>query len=93
MHDEPDSELELTSALVPLFVIAKGRALPADHEYEHTTLVTWNIEGLARSRGVRYEHLEAELAAFLRHETGYGSPPVWTAAGCFGTWAVDDLRT
>jgi hypothetical protein len=40
MHDEPDSELELTSALVPLFVIAKGRALPADHEYEHTTLVT-----------------------------------------------------
>ncbi|AZQ37875.1 DUF742 domain-containing protein [Streptomyces cyaneochromogenes] len=40
MHDEPDSELELTSALVPLFVIAKGRALPAEHEYEHTTLVT-----------------------------------------------------
>ncbi|MFE7271892.1 DUF742 domain-containing protein [Streptomyces sp. NPDC057623] len=40
MHDDPDSDLELTSALVPLFVIAKGRALPADHEYEHTTLVT-----------------------------------------------------
>lgn len=40
MHEEPDSELELTSALVPLFVIAKGRALHAEHEYEHTTLVT-----------------------------------------------------
>jgi hypothetical protein len=40
MHDGPDSELELTSALVPLFVIAKGRALPAENEYEHTTLVT-----------------------------------------------------
>ncbi|GGT04790.1 DUF742 domain-containing protein [Streptomyces chromofuscus] len=40
MHEEQDAELELTSALVPLFVIAKGRALPADHEYEHTTLVT-----------------------------------------------------
>jgi hypothetical protein len=40
MHEEPDGELELTAALVPLFVIARGRALPADHEYEHTTLVT-----------------------------------------------------
>ncbi|MGW1542045.1 DUF742 domain-containing protein [Streptomyces sp. NPDC002309] len=40
MSEQPDSELELTSALVPLFVIAKGRALPAAHEYEHTTLVT-----------------------------------------------------
>jgi hypothetical protein len=41
MHDDPDhDELELTSALVPLFVITNGRALPADHEYEHTTLVT-----------------------------------------------------
>ncbi|MCX4783138.1 DUF742 domain-containing protein [Streptomyces sp. NBC_01264] len=36
-HDE---ELELTSPLVPLFVITNGRALPPDHEYEHTTLVT-----------------------------------------------------
>ncbi len=44
------------------------------------TLVTWRLEGLARSRGVRYEHLEAELAALLRHEYGYGTPPVWTAA-------------
>lgn len=47
---------------------------------DRPTLVAWRIEGLARSRGVRYEHLEAELAAFLRHETGYGSPPVWTAS-------------
>lgn len=35
-HDAP----ELTSPLVPLFVITNGRALPPDHEYEHTTLVT-----------------------------------------------------
>ncbi|MFB6777397.1 DUF742 domain-containing protein [Streptomyces sp. NPDC056352] len=37
---EQDEELELTSPLVPLFVITNGRALPPDHEYEHTTLVT-----------------------------------------------------
>ncbi|MER7763237.1 DUF742 domain-containing protein [Streptomyces sp. NPDC097619] len=35
-----DEDLELTSPLVPLFVITNGRALPPDHEYEHTTLVT-----------------------------------------------------
>lgn len=46
---------------------------------DRTTLVSINIEGLARSRGVRYEHLEAELTAFLRHEFGYGTPPVWVA--------------
>lgn len=42
MHDEPDQELdlELTSDLVPLFVITKGRALPPEHQYSHTTLVT-----------------------------------------------------
>ncbi|MFF9687547.1 DUF742 domain-containing protein [Streptomyces sp. NPDC014623] len=39
MPDEPDQELELTSPLVPLFVITNGRALPPEHEYEHTTLV------------------------------------------------------
>ncbi|WP_371675953.1 DUF742 domain-containing protein [Streptomyces sp. NBC_01276] len=37
---EHDEDLELTSPLVPLFVITNGRALPPDHEYEHTTLVT-----------------------------------------------------
>jgi DNA repair exonuclease SbcCD nuclease subunit len=47
---------------------------------DRPTLVAWKVEGLARSRGVRYEHLEAELAAMLRHETGYGNPPVWTAS-------------
>lgn len=47
---------------------------------ERQTIVAWRLEGLARSRGVRYEHLEAELAALLRHEYGYGTPPVWTAA-------------
>ncbi|HTN76463.1 MAG TPA: hypothetical protein VL096_14490, partial [Pirellulaceae bacterium] len=34
---------------------------------DRTTLVTWHLDGLARSRGVRYEHLETELAAQLRH--------------------------
>ncbi|MFD9303983.1 DUF742 domain-containing protein [Streptomyces sp. NPDC060048] len=37
---EQEEELELTSPLVPLFVITNGRALPPAHEYEHTTLVT-----------------------------------------------------
>ncbi|MET8751058.1 DUF742 domain-containing protein [Streptomyces sp. NPDC059104] len=37
---EHDEDLELTSPLVPLFVITNGRALPPEHEYEHTTLVT-----------------------------------------------------
>ncbi|EST24892.1 DUF742 domain-containing protein [Streptomyces niveus] len=36
---EPEQELELTSPLVPLFVITNGRALPPDHQYEHTALV------------------------------------------------------
>ncbi|MGW5372938.1 DUF742 domain-containing protein [Streptomyces sp. NPDC004009] len=38
MNDEP--ELELTSALVPLFVITNGRSLPPDNAYERTTLVS-----------------------------------------------------
>ncbi|MFI1291825.1 DUF742 domain-containing protein [Streptomyces sp. NPDC020792] len=38
MNDEPD--LELTSALVPLFVVTNGRSLPPDHAYERTTLVS-----------------------------------------------------
>ncbi|MDQ0793509.1 DUF742 domain-containing protein [Streptomyces sp. B1I3] len=40
MSDEAEQELELTTPLVPLFVITNGRALPPEHEYEHTTLVT-----------------------------------------------------
>ncbi|MFD8979378.1 DUF742 domain-containing protein [Streptomyces sp. NPDC059564] len=48
---EQDEELELTSPLVPLFVITNGRALPPDHEYEHTTLVTATAEnGQAAAR-------------------------------------------
>ncbi|MEU3601453.1 DUF742 domain-containing protein [Streptomyces sp. NPDC006798] len=39
MHEEPEHELELTSDLVPLFVITNGWVLPPDHEYERTTLV------------------------------------------------------
>ncbi|MBD0838884.1 MULTISPECIES: DUF742 domain-containing protein [unclassified Streptomyces] len=40
MHDDPDDALELTTPLVPLFIIAGGRALPQDSEYEHTTMIT-----------------------------------------------------
>ncbi|MFF0017216.1 DUF742 domain-containing protein [Streptomyces sp. NPDC005374] len=40
MHDDQEQPLELTSELVPLFVIANGRDLPPDHEYSRTTLVT-----------------------------------------------------
>ncbi|MFD6288824.1 DUF742 domain-containing protein [Streptomyces sp. NPDC060205] len=45
MSDGPDEELELTSPLVPLFVITNGRGLPSDHEYEHTALVTAHDSG------------------------------------------------
>ncbi|CAM5574788.1 MULTISPECIES: DUF742 domain-containing protein [Streptomyces] len=38
-HDS-DPEVELTSALVPFFVITNGRALPPDQQYERTALVT-----------------------------------------------------
>ncbi|MEU1403220.1 DUF742 domain-containing protein [Streptomyces sp. NPDC005728] len=48
MNDEPDQELELTSALVPLFVITNGRALPPDNAYERTTLVSAQ-EGVSAS--------------------------------------------
>jgi len=50
MPDEPDQELELTSTLVPLFVITNGRALPPDHEYEHTTLVMAAQDAAATAR-------------------------------------------
>ncbi|MFF4044818.1 MULTISPECIES: DUF742 domain-containing protein [unclassified Streptomyces] len=48
MNDGPDQELELTSALVPLFVITNGRALPPDNAYERTTLVS-ALEGATAS--------------------------------------------
>ncbi|MFH8758071.1 DUF742 domain-containing protein [Streptomyces atroolivaceus] len=50
MPDGPDHELELTSTLVPLFVITNGRALPPDHEYEHTTLVMAAQDAAASAR-------------------------------------------
>ncbi|MDF6017730.1 DUF742 domain-containing protein [Streptomyces sp. JH34] len=50
MPDGPDQELELTSSLVPLFVITNGRALPPDHEYEHTTLVMAAQDAAATAR-------------------------------------------
>ncbi|MGW7349832.1 DUF742 domain-containing protein [Streptomyces sp. Z26] len=40
MPNDPEQDLELTSDLVPLFVITSGRALPPEHQYAHTTLVT-----------------------------------------------------
>ncbi|MET9566833.1 MULTISPECIES: DUF742 domain-containing protein [Streptomyces] len=45
MSDGTDEELELTSPLVPLFVITNGRGLPSDHEYEHTALVMAHDSG------------------------------------------------
>ncbi|MER5554818.1 DUF742 domain-containing protein [Streptomyces sp. NPDC002793] len=50
MSDDPEQELELTSSLVPLFVITNGRALPPDHEYEHTTLVMASQDASAAAR-------------------------------------------
>lgn len=50
MNDEPDQELELTSALVPLFVITNGRALPPDNAYERTTLVSAHEGASASAR-------------------------------------------
>lgn len=40
MREGRNRELELTSELVPLFVITKGRGLPPRDLYSHTTLVT-----------------------------------------------------
>jgi hypothetical protein len=64
---------------------------------DRPTLVQWRLEGLARSRGVRYEHVAGELASLLRHEFGYGTPPVWTAsveiappAALPGPWYEED---
>ena len=50
MSDELDGELELTAPLVPLFVIAQGRALPRESEYEHTTIITAQEGAVAAAR-------------------------------------------
>ncbi|MEU8934324.1 DUF742 domain-containing protein [Streptomyces sp. NPDC048409] len=39
MRDEPERELRLNTALVPLFVITNGQPLPPEHAYELETLV------------------------------------------------------
>lgn len=58
MNDEPDQDLELTSDLVPLFVITNGRALPPEHEYSHTTLVTAQEDASAAARTLSPEARE-----------------------------------
>ncbi|KDQ67916.1 DUF742 domain-containing protein [Streptomyces halstedii] len=55
---EPDHELELTSPLVPLFVITNGHALPPEHEYGHTTLVTAQEGASAAARTLSPEARE-----------------------------------
>jgi hypothetical protein len=52
MPDEPDQEpdLELTSALVPFFVITKGRALPAEQHFDRTALVTRSQQPSSETR-------------------------------------------
>ncbi|WP_317441445.1 DUF742 domain-containing protein [Streptomyces collinus] len=50
MNDEPDQELELTSALVPLFVITNGRGLPPEHAYERTALVSAHQDATVSAR-------------------------------------------
>ncbi|MBW8698862.1 hypothetical protein MBT84_04630 [Streptomyces sp. MBT84] len=50
MTDQPEQELELTSALVPLFLITNGRALPPDHAYERTTLISAQVDDPAAAR-------------------------------------------
>ncbi|GAA2324273.1 DUF742 domain-containing protein [Streptomyces kunmingensis] len=55
MSEDPDEGPELTSPLVPLFVITNGRALPPDHQYEHTALVTAAREAEASVRALSPE--------------------------------------
>src|SRR3954462_9755223 len=50
MSEDHGPELELTSALVPLFVITNGRGLPPDQEYERTALVTAHKGSSAAAR-------------------------------------------
>ncbi|MGW4563185.1 DUF742 domain-containing protein [Streptomyces sp. NPDC004561] len=68
MSDEPDEELELTSALVPLFVIANGRSLPPEHAYERTALVSASEDAAASVRTLSPEArqvLELVMDGFL----------------------------
>jgi hypothetical protein len=50
MYEDPSDELELTAPLVPLFIVAGGRALPQESEYEHTTMITAQAGAAAAAR-------------------------------------------
>ncbi|MBC2869805.1 DUF742 domain-containing protein [Streptomyces mexicanus] len=68
MTDEPEPGLELTSALVPLFVITNGRSLPPEHAYERTTLVSASQDASAEARTLSPEArqvLELVTGGFL----------------------------
>nr|WP_202036483.1 DUF742 domain-containing protein [Streptomyces mexicanus] len=60
--------MELTSALVPLFVITNGRSLPPEHAYERTTLVSASQDASAEARTLSPEArqvLELVTGGFL----------------------------
>ncbi|MEU2900342.1 DUF742 domain-containing protein [Streptomyces sp. NPDC088106] len=50
MHEDPAEELELTAPLVPFFVMAKGRVLPRESEYEHTAMISAQASAAATVR-------------------------------------------
>lgn len=64
MHEYPSEELELTAPLVPFFVMAKGRVLPRESEYEHTTMVSAQVAAAATVRTLAPEaHVVMDLLA------------------------------
>ena len=84
MSDELDGELELTAPLVPLFVIAQGRALPRESEYEHTTIITAQDGAVAAARTLAPEARTALLRDLV---TGFLTPPAAPPAGSSATSA------
>ncbi len=83
---------ELTSPLVPLFVITNGRALPPDHEYEHTTLVTAApVNGQAAARTLSPEagqvlDLVADGFLSVAEVAGHTHLPWASSASCWRSW-------
>ncbi|MBT3150064.1 DUF742 domain-containing protein [Streptomyces sp. CHD11] len=64
MHEDPSEELELTAPLVPFFVMAKGRVLPRESEYEHTTMISAQAAAAAAVRTLDPEaHVVMNLLA------------------------------
>ncbi|MHC5257821.1 DUF742 domain-containing protein [Streptomyces sp. UC4497] len=55
MSEPSGPDLELTSDLVPLFVITNGRSLPPEHEFEHTAMVTSAVGSEAALRALTPE--------------------------------------